>query len=103
MAQEQMPKLQPLLEELLGSDHVYFQPPSNLQIEYPAIVYMRESERAVFANNLPYSHTKRYMVTVIDRKADSDIPDKVSALPMCSFSRHFTADGLHHDVYNIYF
>jgi len=103
MAQDQRLKLQSLLEEVLGSDQVYFQPPATIQMAYPAIVYMRESEKTGFANNLPYSHTKRYVVTVIDRKADSDIPDKVSALPMCRFSRHFTADGLHHDAYNIHF
>lgn len=103
MAQEQRSSLQSLLEEILDSDHVYFQPPANVEINYPAIVFMRDNEKTEFADNLPYFSTKRYMVTVIDRKADSSIPNKVSALPMCSFSRHFTADGLHHDVYNLYF
>lgn len=103
MAQERRLKFHTLLKVLLGSEYVYFQPPASITMSYPAIVYMRNNVKTEFANNLPYSHTKRYMVTVIDRKADSDIPTKVSELPLSSFSRHFTADGLHHDVYDVYF
>jgi hypothetical protein len=42
-------------------------------------------------------------VTVIDRNPDSEIPDKVAALPMTLFNRWFAADNLHHDVFNVYF
>lgn len=30
---------QHLLEEILGSPHVYFQPPATVKLEYPAIIY----------------------------------------------------------------
>ena len=96
-------QLQTLLEELLGSRNVYFQPPANVQMEYPAIVYSRDDIDTVFAGNLPYRSVKRYQVTVIDRDPDSEIPMRVAALPMCVFSRHFKADNLNHDVYNLYF
>lgn len=96
-------QLQSLLEELLGSRHVYFQPPANVQIEYPCIVYAKDSADTRFADNNPYRSTKRYLVTVIDRNPDSEIPDKVAALPMTIFSRWFPADNLHHDVFNLYF
>lgn len=32
-------ELQNKLEELLGSRHVYFQPPESVKMEYPAIKY----------------------------------------------------------------
>lgn len=94
-------ELHELLESL--SEHVYFQPPTNVKVEYPCIVYKRDFAETKFADNVPYNHKLRYMVTVIDRDPDSDIPGKVAALPMSIYNRFFTADGLNHDVYNVFF
>jgi hypothetical protein len=95
--------LQTLLVDLLGSTNVYFQPPPSMQIEYPCIVYHRDSARTQFADNGPYKNRKRYQVTIIDANPDSGIPDRVAALPLCSFDRFFTADSLNHDIYNLFF
>lgn len=94
-------KLQELLETF--TPNVYFQPPANVQMKYPCIVYQRDDLDVKFANNLPYDAIQRYQVTAIDRNPDSDIPSKLAALPRCSFSRFFVADGLNHDVYTLYF
>ena len=96
-------ELQALLENLLGTRNVYFQPPSNLKMQYPAIVYERDDIETTFGDNNPYRRTTRYMLTIIDRNPDSEIPDRVASLPMCIFSRHFSADNLNHDVYTLYF
>lgn len=45
----------------------------------------------------------RYMVTVIVRDPDSDIPSKVAALPMCTHSRSYSANQLHHYVFDVYY
>jgi len=95
--------LQTLLETLLGSENVYFQPPTNLQMAYPAIVYKRDDIQPAFADNNPYRLTTRYMVTVIDRNPDSEIPLKVASLPQSNFNRAFAADNLNHDVFVLYF
>lgn len=89
--------------EGLTSGQVYFQPPSNLEMKFPCIVYNRDSADTVFAGNLPYRRTKRYEVTIIDRDPDSSLPDKVAALPQCTFSRAFAVENLNHDVFNLYF
>lgn len=94
---------QTLLESLLGSGNVYFQPPPSFMMSYPCIVYHRSNIRARFGDDLPYMTTKEYTVTVIDANPDSDTPDKISALPRCIFDRHFTSDNLNHDVFNILF
>ena len=94
---------QSLLEDILGVGNVYFQPPANVQMQYPCIVYKRDNIDTQFAGNNPYRHTKKYQVTIIDRNPDSLIPDKVADLPMCTHNRFFTADNLNHDVFNIYF
>lgn len=96
-------ELQTLLETLLGTKNVYFQPPAKFLMSYPCIVYNLDYVNSTFADNNPYSRFKRYAVTVIDKNPDSEIPDRVAALPMSSFTRHFTADNLNHDVYNLYF
>lgn len=96
--------LQEVLEGLLSRPaSVYFQPPSNVQMVYPAIVYQRDTAETRFAGNLPYTYTKRYQVTVIDRDPAGVIADKVAQLPSCSHERFFVQDNLNHDVFTIYF
>ncbi len=95
--------LQTLLENLLGSRNVYYQPPESIKMSYPAIVYERDNIRNDFANNLVYKQSFSYQVTVVDYDPDSEIVKKVSALPMCSFSRHFTSDNLNHDIFRLYY
>ncbi len=96
-------ELQVFLEGLLGSRNVYFQPPPSIQLSYPCVIYQRDDLQTDFADNQPYGHNKRYLVTVIDRNPDSDIPAKISALPKCSYDRFYTADNLNHDVFNLFF
>ncbi|MCA9392286.1 hypothetical protein KC614_03730 [candidate division WWE3 bacterium] len=85
------------------ADNVYFQPPTNIELSYPCIIYKRDRAATRFADNIPYKDAKGYQITVIDANPDSEIPDKVAVLPMCMFDRFFPADNLNHFVYNIFF
>lgn len=96
-------KLQALLEEILGSDEVYFQRPDNRKMSYPAIVYSRENIDNTHADNRIYKQDYVYSVLVIDPDPDSAISDKVSRIPRSRFVRNYTADHLNHDLYTIYF
>lgn len=91
-----------MLEELLGSENVYFQSPVDLKMVYPCIRYELDDMYVEYADNLPWCSDKRYLVTIIDSDPDSAIPDKVGALPLCSFSRFYRAAGLNHFVYNLF-
>lgn len=95
--------LQTILEGLLGNTNVYFQPPSNVQMLYPAIVYRRDDIDTEFAGNNPYRLTTRYQVTVISRNPDDVTPAKVAKLPTCVFDRNYVAENLNHDVFKLYF
>jgi hypothetical protein len=96
--------LQALLEEILGeSAKAYFQPPANVTMTYPCVVYRRDNMDSRFADNVPYVRTRRYQMTVIDRNPDSEIIDKIAVLPMCFYNRSFTKDGLNHDVFVLYY
>lgn len=94
-------KLNEILKDICPN--VYFQPPASLAMSYPCIVYSRDSMNNDHANNSPYRVAKRYQVTVISRDPDDEIADKVALLSSSSFARHFKADALNHDVYNLYF
>lgn len=83
--------------------NVYFQPPANLSMQYPCIVYSRDDVQTDFSGNRPYNRMRRYSLTVIDPDPDSSIVDAVGALERCSFSRSFKADDLNHDVFNLYY
>lgn len=96
-------ELQRLLEGILGSRNVYFQPPTNIKMKYPAIVYQRDAIEAMFADNLPYKLDERYSIMVIDPDPDSKIPGKIAQLPSCHHARRFTADNLNHDVFTIHY
>ena len=97
--------LQELLLALMPDGHknVYFQPPTGMLMHYPCITYERSTIQSEYADNTSYANTKRYEVTVIDRDPDSDIPDKVLMLPLCSHDRFFAVDNLNHDVFTLFF
>lgn len=96
-------QLHQILKDTSGVNNVYFQPAENLKLSYPCITYSRDFADTKFADNNVYLRKKRYVVTVIDRDPDSDIPDKIAQLPMCLFDRFFVADNLNHDIFNIYY
>jgi hypothetical protein len=95
--------LQAILEALLGSGNVYFQPPASVQMAYPCIVYERYIAKTEFADDIPYTYDECYQVTVIDRDPDSLVQRKVAGLPKCRKNRFFVANNLNHDVFNLYY
>ena len=96
-------ELQARLVAILGTGNVYFQPPTNVEIQYPCIVYKRSDADTAFADNQTYRRGWRYQVTVIDSNPDSLIPDKLLQEPLSHFRRHFTAGNLNHDVFDLYY
>lgn len=96
-------ELQSLLEEYLGSDHVYYQPPESLKLEYPAIIYSKSRIDKRHANDSAYSMNTRYELIVVDRRPDNPVIEKLLALPYCSYDRPYKSDNLNHDVLTIYY
>lgn len=95
--------LQTRLEDLLGSNHVYYQPPENLKMEYPAIRYSKSDEEDIYANNIKYLSMSVYDLVVIDKKPDNPVIKKLLELPYSEFDRHYVADGLNHDIIRIFY
>lgn len=95
--------LHEILCSILGSRNVYFQPPESIKLEYDCIIYSRKNINNVFADNSVYRQHDSYEVIIIYEDPDSEIPRKLSLLPMCSFDRHYTSDNLNHDVFTLYY
>ncbi len=96
-------ELQYILEEILGSSEVYFQPPASVRMKYPAIVYSLNRMVDYHANDMPYVHNKSYTVILIDKDPDSVIVDKLSDLQFSSFDRWYASDNLNHFVFTIFY
>lgn len=96
-------ELQAKLENLLGLKHVYYQPPENFTMEYPAIRYSLAKIESIFANNAKYNNKNRYEVIVIDKLPDNEVIQKILALPYSSYDRRYVSDNLNHDVITLYF
>ena len=95
--------LQATLENILGSRNVYYDPPESVKMQYDAIRYSRKRIDTRFANNSVYKQNDCYEVIAIYRDPDSDIPRKISNLPMCRHDRYYISDNLHHDVFTLYY
>lgn len=95
--------LQDLLEEILGTREVYFQPPENVKMEYPCIVYARTNIDPRYANNRVYKTKDQYTITVIDRNPDSKLPGTIAQLATARFTQAFVRDNLNHSVFTIHY
>ena len=80
--------LQTKLEELIGSDNVYYQPPPSIEMEYPAIKYSINDIENEHADNSVYKQNHRYELTVIDSDPDSVIVDAISKVLFCNKQKH---------------
>lgn len=95
-------ELQGKLEELLMSEHVYYNPPASLKMEYPCIRYSRKDIESRFADGTPYSLLPCYELIVIAKQSDHEVVNDLLMLPYCTYDRHYKSDNLNHDVLTIY-
>lgn len=95
-------ELQTRLEDILASRNCYFQPPTSVQLRYPAIIYSLGGVDTRHANDKLYKSLKRYELVLIDKNPDSELFDKILDLSYCYFDRFYTADNLNHWVFTLY-
>lgn len=87
-----------------GVKAVYFQPPADVKIQYPCIIYNRDAGYTRYADDKLYYHKRRYTVTVIDPDPDTDIPDTLlKTFSLCSPDRDFISGNLNHYVFTLYY
>lgn len=91
------------LVEVLGTEHAYFQPPENVKMVYPAIVYSRRTGYSTNADDRVYRFSQAYDVTYISKDPDDGFVRRfMDAFPKARYDRHYTSGNLHHDNFFIY-
>lgn len=95
--------LQEFLEEMLGSDNVLFEPPENVKLSYPCILFKRDNIDNTFANNNVYNQQYSYQVTIIEYDIDTELVDKFTKLTNCKFDRTYSMGDLVHTVFTMYY
>lgn len=106
MATEQIRryKLQDILESILSSSQVYYNPPEGQKLTYPCIIYSLEGEDKEKADNIRYKVMNRYSITVIYKNADSTITnDILNSFNYVSFDRQYKSDNLYHDAITLFY
>lgn len=96
-------EMQRMLEALLGTRNVYFQPPTGMKLQYPCIVYNLSDANDIHAEDKIYRRLYRYSLTYITKNPEDPMRDLIDDLQYCQFDRFFTADNLNHFVYTIYY
>lgn len=97
--------LQEKLEEILGSNHVYFQPPEDIRLVYPCIIYERSGINAPYADNDNYYYLFEYDVMYISQNPDTNdfIMRMLKEFRHCRYERHFVSDNLNHETFVLYY
>lgn len=103
MSESQRLGIQNALEKVMkGSGKVYYLPDTNVNLNYPCIVYELSDEQYSRANNRVYAALDYYDVTIIDRDPTTSIRDRlVEEFSGIRFDRRYLSDNLYHFVYRI--
>lgn len=106
-------KLQAILEEFAQeyvkpgdrTKHVYYNPPTGFQMEYPCFVYEDGRPSVSHADNQKYLNVSCWKITTMTRDPESmDLAPKLENLQYCSLDNPgFRTDGISHRVYTLYF
>lgn len=82
--------------------HVYFQPPTNVEIKYPCIVYSAEPTETQRADNRAYLKKHPYKVQFISTRPESPILDMILDYPYSRMTATYCSDGLYYTTYKLY-
>lgn len=85
-------------------DNVYFQPPSNIQLTFPCIVYQKSDIYKPHANDDAYLKTQQYRLTVIELEPDSALADNLDAyFDYCTITQYYTMDNVNHTALTLFY
>lgn len=94
--------IQAKLEAVLGSQNVYFNAPTNINMVYPCIIYEYDREETTYASNAPYISRGVYTLTYITRASDQNIFDSLKkAFRFISLDRTFKTNNLYHFTFRL--
>lgn len=84
--------------------NVYYQPPSNIKMVYPCIVYNKTGRNRHFGNDVIYLSQQGYRLTLIERNPDSEVADNIeNHFQYCAIDQHYVQDNLNHTTLQLYY
>lgn len=84
--------------------NVYFQPPSNITMVYPCIVYNKTGKTKEFSNNSLYLSVQGYQIMLIESNPDSTIANEIEKhFQSCVISQYYTVDNLNHTTLILFY
>lgn len=90
--------------ENLGIPNVYFQPPENVKLKYPACIYHLSQIRSSYAADMPHSVKVRYNLLYITKDPDDVMIEKLAwAFSTMSHGHSYVHDGLYHHSFDLYY
>ena len=88
----------------LGILNVYFQPPENVKLKFPCIVYKFTKFETEHADDNPYAIKKKYNILYITKDPDDNKPEEIAwAFSTISHINTYVSDTLYHHSYDLYF
>lgn len=93
-----------IFKEILGSENVYYSPPSGIHLKYPCIIYQLKGINIKGADNRNYARFPEYDVILIDPNPDSEYVDKILNIPRTRLDgKPYSVDHLMHYNFHLYF
>lgn len=84
--------------------NVYFQPPSNIQMKYPCIVYNKDDKNIKFGDDIAYFAIQGYRLMLIESNPDSKVADSLEQhFQYATIEQYYTVDNLNHTIIQIYY
>lgn len=91
-----------LLKKAVDNNRVYFQPPENLKIGYPAVIFHLSKIKLDHADNVPYKGAREYSVTLITNEPEPEVLDEILKIPYTTLDTTYITDGMNHFVFTTY-
>lgn len=91
-----------LLRKAVDHDRVYFQPPENLKLGYPAIVFHLTKIKVDHADDVPYKGAREYMITLVSKDPEPGALEEILKIPYTTLDSTYISDGMNHFVFTSY-
>lgn len=82
--------------------NIYFQPPTNIKLSYPAIVYRSTGTTNLYGDGLIYLKYYEFEIVVITSDPESQIPyDLLDGLEYATITSQYQSDNLYHTAIRV--
>lgn len=103
MSDEKRVRLHHYLENVLGSNKVYFQPPESVKMQYPCIRYNLAKVPVIHADDKVYLTNPKYVIVYITTQPDDDMRYTLVNSLGVPIIQTYAKDGLYHYIYEFYY